>query len=209
MSNRSLFRYLASTNRIQKASRLIRDQLKVKTLKHLNYCLFQSFVAKFSANFSRFRPIKLLPLAVLMAASAQEADLIKQVDELYDENKFDEVEKLLNNPDLLEKSDKKFEFKWRLARARYGQVKEKQRNESELDAIRDLVLSSLQDNPECGPAHKVWSLRHSNRDWSVISRWLMLLADSSNLIRRNTFELKFESELIQLSSHQTRSGQPF
>ena len=90
-----------------------------------------------------------------MAVSAQEADLLKQVDELYDQNKFDEVEKLLNSPDLLEKSDKRFEFKWRLARARYGQVKEKQRNESELDAIRDLVLSALADNPECGPAHKV------------------------------------------------------
>lgn len=149
MSNRSLFRFFAATNRVQKASRL--GQWKLKTLKHLNYSIFQSVVRKFSAN--PFKPIKLL--AVAMAVSVQEADLLKQVDELYDQNQFDEVEKLLNNPDLLEKSDKKFEFKWRLARARYGQVKEKQRDEAELDAIRDLVLGALEDNPECGPAHKV------------------------------------------------------
>lgn len=169
----------------------------MKTLKQLNPFIFQSFVAKFSANFSR--PIKLLSLGVVMAASVSEIDLIKQVDELYDQNKFDEVEKLLNNPDLLEKSEKKFEFKWRLARARYGQVKEKQRSDSELDAIRDLVLSSLEDNPECGPAHKVWWLRNSIPKLSlvmlIISRWLMRLIH----LNPNPFEPKSECKLIQFS----------
>lgn len=154
MSNRiSLFRLLKLTINRQ-PNRLIKIQFKYENLKYFNYLLIKSLINKF--NKKLFKSVELLSIGfVLMASSTEETNLLKQVDELYDQNKFDEIEKLLNNPDLLEKSDKKHEFKWRLARSRYGQVKEKQRNESELDDIRDLVLSSLEDCPECGPAHKV------------------------------------------------------
>lgn len=151
----NIFRLLAS-NRIRKANLLLRNRLHLKAirkLRNLNYFLFKHLVDTFSKRPILFRPITLLSIGTVM--TSQEADLLKKVDELYDQNKFDEIESLLNKDELIEKSDKKWEYKWRLARSRYGQVKEKQRNESELDAIRDLVLSSLEDNSECGPAHKV------------------------------------------------------
>lgn len=141
MINRFIFR-LSKSNRAFRFERfnfLFRYQVNYR-----NFLVLKSLVNRFNKNL--LKPVKILSIATVMAATS-DADLIKKVDELYDQNKFDEIESLLNNPDLLEKSDKKYEFKWRLARSRYGQVKEKQRSDSELDSIRDLVLSSLEDNP--------------------------------------------------------------
>lgn len=147
MTNRFVFRLLRSNRTVRRFSYLYsRNQVNYR-----KFLILKNLVNQFRNSI--FKPIKLLSIATVMAATS-DADLIKKVDELYDQNKFDEIETLLNNPDLLEKSDRKYDFKWRLARSRYGQVKEKQRSESELDAIRDLVLSSLEDNAECGPAHK-------------------------------------------------------
>ena len=151
MSSKSIFRLLVSTSsRIH--SIWLKDQFKnYKNLKLINYFIFK--------NLNLIKSVNLLSFAIVMAANQ---DLVKQVDELYDQNKFDEIENLLNKEELLEKSDNRFEFKWRLARSRYGQVKEKQRGENELDEIRDLVLSALEDNPKCGPAHKVIIIKIDN-----------------------------------------------
>lgn len=155
MSNRNVLKLIESTKRIKPVNFTARNREQFKNLRFpINY-LFKNLTNQSNSASKTFKPIHLLTFGSVMAFSNQTDDLIKKVDELYDANKFDEIENLLNKPELLEQSDKKYEFKWRLARSRYGQVKEKQRNESELDSIRDLVLSALEDNPQCGPAHKV------------------------------------------------------
>jgi hypothetical protein len=93
--------------------------------------------------------------ATAVVLSDEERKLIERADQLFDANNWIELEQLLDKPELQQQSSNRAEFEWRLARCWYQQIKEKQRDDKQIEKAKDLVMLALQHNPECGPAHKV------------------------------------------------------
>jgi tetratricopeptide (TPR) repeat protein len=90
---------------------------------------------------------------VIQAKTVSKTQVYHQADNLFDENKFEELLKFLEDQDSWQDD---YELQWRVARAKYQLSKLDTKKKSELvRAAFDNVQRALElSNNNCGPAHK-------------------------------------------------------